>query len=692
MAWLLRAECVQVWLRDSSARVLRLAAQFPADGIPPDAQIRARGSIVGAALHSAEPLLTGEVGPHPFCWEAASRANPPRSGLFVPVRHADRPLAVLVALSPRHGAFARGDVEVVQALGAQVAAAILSARLYAEARDQARRLATIMDVNKRLALGPDREELFARLADGAAHLLGVDGAGVRLVEGGALVRAAGFGSAAAIIVRERLRPGESMCGRVVAEVRTITSANLAREPRCDPEVRARARAAGGCAWLGAPLRWHGRVLGALFVTHRGTRRFDQADRRLLEAFADQAAIAIANARLLEQEQAQRKQLEAVRDVTVEIARELDLSAVLALAIRRAVELVAASSGVIRLLDEPSGLLLPSASHGRGERGGELEVKLGAGVTGTVGQHRRGMIVNDYGASPYARPFFPYRPRGVAILAEPILSQDRLVGVITVSKAGAARPFSEQDREILSTFAGQAAIAIENARLYRELADRERRLHELVGRLLQSQEEERRRVAYDVHDGLAQVAAAAHQHLEALASHYRPRSPRARQELDLARELAQRTVREARQIIADLRPTALDDFGLAAALGLEVDALRAQGWQVTYDEALGPERLPPTVEAALFRVAQEALTNVRKHARTTRVHLALRRDGQIVSLEVRDWGRGFEPQAVLTNARPSERVGLAGMRERVAWLGGRCSVRSHPGAGTRIVAEVPLQST
>src|SRR6266516_6758555 len=148
------------------------------------------------------------------------------------------------------------------------------------------------------------------------------------------------------------------------------------------------------------------------------------------------------------------------------------------------------------------------------------------------------------------------------------------------------------------------------------------------------EEERHHMAYDLHDGLAQVAASVHQHLQAFASHYHPRSPQARQELGRALQLAQRSVREARRLIAGLRPTALDDFGLATALRLHVEALCNEGWTITYDEMLGSERLPPTIETALFWVAQEALTNVRKHAGTTTARLALKRQGPMIHLEVK----------------------------------------------------------
>jgi PAS domain S-box-containing protein len=233
---------------------------------------------------------------------------------------------------------------------------------------------------------------------------------------------------------------------------------------------------------------------------------------------------------------------------------------------------------------------------------------------------------------------------------------------------------------------------ERDQLYKQLAEREHRLQELVGRLLLAQEEERRRMAYEVHDGIAQLAAAAQLHFEAFASHIRPRSPEARKELAQVQELARQMVREARRVIAGLRPTALDDFGLAAAIRLEVEALQKEGWQITYDEQLGSQRLPSTVETALFRVAQEALRNVRKHAGPTRVQVSLRRESQMLGLEVRDWGRGFQANGSVRRGGPGEHVGIPGMQERMTLLGGRCYVRSRLGAGTHVLVEVPAPIT
>jgi PAS domain S-box-containing protein len=231
---------------------------------------------------------------------------------------------------------------------------------------------------------------------------------------------------------------------------------------------------------------------------------------------------------------------------------------------------------------------------------------------------------------------------------------------------------------------------ERARLNSALAERERHLQELVRRLILAQEEERRRVAYELHDGLAQTAAGAHMYLRGFVRRYQAHLPEGREELDQALELAQRVVREARGVVAGLRPTALDDFGLEAALRLEVDGLKNSGLDAEFEAALGPERLELVIETALFRVAQEALKNVRKHAGAQRVRVALRRTQRAVHLEVQDWGRGFRMAAAQAGAGPGKPLGLSGMREWMALLGGQCEVRSRPGVGTRIVVAVPLR--
>ena len=250
--------------------------------------------------------------------------------------------------------------------------------------------------------------------------------------------------------------------------------------------------------------------------------------------------------------------------------------------------------------------------------------------------------------PARRPWRPgsTRPPGCSNLGDadgprlvslnlPLLVRGRLIGVLEAY--GPEVLMERQYEETLISLANQGASALENARLYAELAERENRLQDLIRKLITAQEEERRKVSYEVHDGLAQTAAGAHQLLQAFARQHPPDSEKGRKDLARVLQLVQQTVGEARYVIADLRPTALDDFGLAAAVRLQVEKISSEGSQVDYEEALGDERLPPEVETALFRVAQEALTNVHKHAPSARVRIILRRLNDSVRLQVRDWG-------------------------------------------------------
>jgi PAS domain S-box-containing protein len=224
------------------------------------------------------------------------------------------------------------------------------------------------------------------------------------------------------------------------------------------------------------------------------------------------------------------------------------------------------------------------------------------------------------------------------------------------------------------WAGAPALQV----VIRDVSDRKRA--ELL-------EEDRRRLAFDLHDDVAQTATAAYRQLERLRHRYRPRRPEARAELDRALELVRRLMRETRNLLAGLRPTALDDFGLAVALQMHCAALAADGLAVAYHENLGPVRLDAAVETALFRIAQEALTNVRKHAGTDRAAVSLLREGGCIQLTILDEGRGL---TLGDGPAPGgTRIGVRAMQERAALLGGSLRVESGPGAGTRVVASVPL---
>ncbi|MCX7791496.1 MAG: GAF domain-containing sensor histidine kinase [Chloroflexaceae bacterium] len=212
--------------------------------------------------------------------------------------------------------------------------------------------------------------------------------------------------------------------------------------------------------------------------------------------------------------------------------------------------------------------------------------------------------------------------------------------------------------------------------------------EFLSERVWANEEMCRHFAAEVHDGVGQVVHSLYHHLQALEQAQRFGGPQHRATLRRLVRLARQAVSETRRLIEGLRPTTLETLGLAGALHLMADTLRQDGWTIALDERLGPERLPPMVELALFRVAHEALTNAAKHASERRAALTLARVGHSVYLEVRDWGPGFDTAHLATITRLGEHLGLRLMGERLAVLGGNLRVESSPGVGTLVVARVP----
>jgi two-component system sensor histidine kinase DegS len=223
-------------------------------------------------------------------------------------------------------------------------------------------------------------------------------------------------------------------------------------------------------------------------------------------------------------------------------------------------------------------------------------------------------------------------------------------------------------------------------LYKSLADRETRLHTLAQQLAHVQEGERRLVGLDLHDGLTQLLLSANMHLNTLAALSNGLEDQARAELALARARLHEAIEEARRVVSELRPAALEEFGLVGGLRQYViEMAQTENWKVEFNAEPAQMKLDPAIEAAIFRITQEALTNARKHASTSQIRVSLQATETDLTLIVQDWGRGFNPTAI-----SEERLGLLGMYERAALLGGECQIESQPGQGARVWIRVPIR--
>lgn len=277
-----------------------------------------------------------------------------------------------------------------------------------------------------------------------------------------------------------------------------------------------------------------------------------------------------------------------------------------------------------------------------------------------------------------------------LLAVPLHAKGQLFGGLVLSSLREEEPFGRNELGLLNAFGQQLAAAVEHAELYQILQQRETRLEELVRQLVNAQESERKRIAQELHDETGQELTAIALGLAAMETVLREEPQRAARMVHNLRELADQSLIGLRQVMANLRPPQLDDLGLVPALRWYVQqyAERHPELAVNFTADRLTRRLPSQYEIVLFRVAQEALTNVARHAHATQVTIGIHQEAGAIRLEIGDNGVGFD-----VDAQPQYRsggLGLVGIRERVTLVGGQCTVESQKGHGTRIRVQLPLK--
>ncbi len=283
------------------------------------------------------------------------------------------------------------------------------------------------------------------------------------------------------------------------------------------------------------------------------------------------------------------------------------------------------------------------------------------------------------------------PGGTRLVSVPIQQDGSLLGTMTFTRPIHVSPFAQSDLELMREIVVRIGMALTTISLRTQLADSQLRLDRAMEQLAAASDMERRRVALSIHDGLAQVATSTYQHLESLSTRYSGANGDQNEELMHVRALARQTVREARRVIADLRPTSLEELDLNDAIRYEISTMRDDGWDVRFAGDFDDRKWPSHVRCDTLRVIQESLSNVRKYAGQARVDVVIVGTDRAVRLTISDHGKGFDATRVPTHSSGSEHVGLGGIRERVSLLGGTVTIQSAVGAGTTIDVTIPMGS-
>jgi signal transduction histidine kinase len=436
------------------------------------------------------------------------------------------------------------------------------------------------------------------------------------------------------------------------------------------------------SFLGTPIVVRGEAWGNLYLTEKeGAEDFDEDDLEAAVVLAEWAAIAIDNARLFGTSERRRVELEravggmeAARDIALALGGETDLNRVLELIVKRARALVDSNALLIWLVD---GDVLRLAAHaGNAAPPAHTEIPFDGSTSGAALRSSEPVRVDDVSNGLMIDPARFGVDGARSALLVPLVFRGRGLGVLAAfDHIGRAATFSDDDERALRAFAASAATAVATAR-----GAEAQRLRAAIG----AAEGERRRWARNLHDETLQGLGATKL---ALSTALRAEPDASRRQIESAVAQLEQEIAALRGVIADLRPAALDELGLAPALRTLAERISVvNGLDLRLDLQLGDRRLDPELETIAYRVAQEALTNVVKHAAASQVRLGLRIRASTLELSVRDDGRGFEQRA----AERSGGYGLTGMSERAQIGGGSLRVRAHEGGGTTVQLILPLR--
>ena len=670
-----------IYLIDESAGLLNIVAQrgFSAELVTEIDKLEVGEGFSGRVVVSGETLLVRDIADDPRLTRMAVREEGLRSLAVVPLRAKGKVLGTLFGITCGYREFTDRDVQLLTSIGQQIGVAVENASLYEDTRSRLAQLTALQRTTMAVASTLELGRLLRLIIQQATDLLQAGGGILNMVDWDAnedeVVAATGSAEASTGV---RASLGGTLSGWVTLHNQAVICNDVRSDERIHMNGLHLLESTSGKRIRNAaivPLTIKNQVVGTLVLLdkQKGQATFEQSDVNLLQAFAHQAATAIENARLFQAEQRRAEQFRVISEMGRHITSILTVDELL----KEIVLLIKETFGYYQVtvgLIEGDTIVFKAGAKSDRPQEPFLPPPLslgGKGITAWVVATGEPLLVPDVSQEPRF-VFFSDARETRSELAVPLKSKTGVIGVLNV-ESDQLSAFDESDLKILESLANQAAIAIENARLYEQA----RRLAVV---------EERQRLARELHDSVTQALYGVTLYAEATTRQL------AAQRVDLAtdhlqelRETAQEALREMRLLIFELRPSVLESDGLTSALRSRLEAVEERAGLGIQFNVTGEAILPVSVEEGLYRIAQEALNNALKHASAHNVSVRLDCDDARVRLEIVDDGVGFDSQAAVKGGG----LGLDGMLERAARMGGELTLQSEPGIGTSVQVEVPL---
>ena len=668
-----------IYLLDERTGALTIAAQR---GLSPKFvagvdQLQVGEGLSGRVVATGEPLVVRDLFADPRLTRMVVREEGLRSVAIVPLRSKGRILGTFFAMTYGLHEFTQQNVQLLSSIAHQIGMAVDSARLFQTERRRAEQSRVVTEVGRRVTSILDINEVLVQVVHLLQNAFNYDHVGIALIEDNEAVYKVGAGpwwnNPSFEFEPIRLAVGgEGVTGWVASTGEPLLVPDVSQEPRY-----VEMRGSNTRSELTVPIKLKEQVIGVLDVQSEQLNAFDESDMTVLQSLASQAAIAIENAQLFNAEQRRAEQFRVMSEVGQRMTSILDVDQLLA--------------EIVSLIRDTFGYYLVDIAL---IEGGDLIVKAGVGDRfRDAAFHPPRLKVNGNGimawvarhGEPRLAPSVTHDPQYLSLpdglrtqseLAVPLKTKTAIIGVLDV-QSDQPHAFDESDLAVLRSLADQAAVAIENARLYEQA----RQLAVM---------EERQRLARELHDAVTQTLFSASLIAEALPDLWGTDPVEGQKLLGELRQLSRGALAEMRTLLLELRPAALVEADLGDLLRQLGEAVAGRTGASVRVSVEGRAQLPPDVHVALYRIAQEALNNVVKHAKARNVEVRLCRSPLLrkprpahqirAELEVRDDGTGFDPNLI-----PNDRLGIGIIRERAETIAARLEIETAPGCGTRVAA-------
>jgi PAS domain S-box-containing protein len=449
---------------------------------------------------------------------------------------------------------------------------------------------------------------------------------------------------------------------------------------------------GLLSYMGVPIHASGQIWGTLSLFSR-SRLFTENDLGVLGFVGREIGFTVDNMKLFDRARQRVEDLTIMNEVSQSITKSLHLDQLLSSVANSLTRMIGASNCYIFSVDDKRNLLFGvAASDQRVDAIRKVEIKMNENtLVALTAREQHSFVIENAPQDPRVSKKWIDLFKSRSLLSVPLIIKERVIGVLLLDETRYFRRFTPEEIQKIVTLANQVSIAIENATLYQAVTKHMERLQTLSSAIVNIQEEERRRIAQELHDEAGQSLTAIKMNLEWVEKELSPSEKPIREKIEEVKSQVGKIMEELRRLSYDLRPAILDELGLVPTLRWYIEEYSKRTQTAVHLQTTGlQKRLSAKIEILLYRVIQEALTNVAKHAQAESVILSLEKKDVHVHLYITDDGKGFEVKRYFSSLPMIRRgLGILGMKERVELAGGTFFIDSDLGQGTRISIKVPI---